>query len=59
MPSLVEYFTDVFEGLGPSGVPYRLLIMHLADNFYYRGRGHPNLTTYKDESILINRVTQL
>ena len=55
--SLVEYFTDVFEGLGPFRVPYRLLIIYLADNFYYRGRGHLNLIIYKDESILINRVT--
>ena len=54
---LVEYFTDIFEGLSLFGVPYRLLIIYLADNFYYRGRGYLNLTTYKDKSILINRVT--
>ena len=55
--SLVEYLTNVFEGLSPFGVFYRLLIIYLADNFYYRERGYLNLTTYKDKFILINRVT--
>ena len=33
--SLVEYFTNVFEGLSRSRVSNRLLIIYLADNFYY------------------------
>ena len=33
--SLVEYFTDIFKDLSSFGIFYRLLIIYLADNFYY------------------------
>ena len=43
---LVEYFIDVFKGLSFFRLYYRLLILYLADNFYYERRGYLSLTTY-------------